>query len=70
MERKSLKERIRSLAVQDEGKIDIEGIIREVGEDLLKWIGEGEMAEFQDFTNLRIPRVRHRLLNSFLDVEE
>lgn len=65
----SLKKRILIHAVQEEGRVDVEGIIREVGEDLLKWIGEGEMAEFQDFTNLRIPRVRHRLLNSFLDVE-
>ena len=70
MERKSLKERIRSLAVQDEGKIDIEGIIREVGEDLLAFVGEMPMAEFQDFTNFRIPNVRHKVLQHFLDVEE
>ena len=69
-EQESLKKRILNLAVQEEGRIDIEGIIREVSEDLLVFIGEMPLADFRDFTNLQIPDVRRKVLQHFMDVVE
>lgn len=63
----SLKERILALAVQEEGKTDVEGIIRAVGEDLLAFIGEVPLAEYQDYSNLQTPNIRRKVLNQFLE---
>ncbi|KKM23268.1 hypothetical protein LCGC14_1616880 [marine sediment metagenome] len=63
----SLKERILVLAVQEEGKIDVEGIIRAVGEKLLAFIGEVPLAEHQYFSNLQTPNIRRKVLNQFLE---
>jgi len=67
-EQESLKKRILNLAVQDE--IDIEAIIREIGNDLMEFIGGMPLADFRDFTNLQIPDVRRKILQHFLDVIE
>ena len=67
MSEESLKKRILDLAVQEEGKIDVEGIIRNVGEELLTFIGQIPLAEFQDFSNLQMPETRRRVLKNFLD---
>ena len=70
MNEESLKERILALAVQEEGKIDVEAIIREVGNDLLEFVAEMPLADFQEFSNLQIPDVRRKVLQHFLDVVE
>lgn len=45
-----------------------EAIIREVGEDLLVFMGEMPLADFRGFTNLQVPDVRRKILQHFLDV--